>query len=139
MTIPLTIAPEDVPALKEERYSHPLPIVQRRMEALWLKSQGLPHAQIATLVGVCENTVREYFELYRTGGLDALRIVHFYRPQSELDGYATSLEAYFKEHPPASIKQAQDVIEKLTDIRRSPTQIRHFLKKNSICIVAKSA
>jgi hypothetical protein len=29
--------------------------VQRKMEALLLKARGLPHHQIATCVGVCEN------------------------------------------------------------------------------------
>ena len=32
-------------ALSYERFNHPHPFVQRKMEALWLKSQGLPHQQ----------------------------------------------------------------------------------------------
>jgi len=31
--------------LSYERFNHPHPFVQRKMEALWLKSQGLPHQQ----------------------------------------------------------------------------------------------
>ena len=42
------------------------------MEALWLKGHGLVHAQIAELVGVTENTVRYYFELYQEGGVEKL-------------------------------------------------------------------
>jgi hypothetical protein len=33
-------------ALEYERYHHPHPRVQRKMEALWLKSQQVPHRQI---------------------------------------------------------------------------------------------
>ena len=108
------------------------------MEALWLKSHDLPHAQIAKLVGVCENTLRDYFELYQQGGVENLRTINYHRPESELCAYITSLEAYFKEHPPATIKKAQNDIETITGIKRSPTQVATFLKKNSIYIATKS-
>jgi hypothetical protein len=39
------------------------------------------------------------------------------------------LETYFKEHPPRSIAEAQAVIEKQTGLKRSPTQVRAFLKR----------
>ena len=129
MTMQLKFSPEVITIFNNERYSHPVPLVQRRMEALWLKSHNLPHALIAQLVGVCDNTLRDYFQLYLAGGVDALRTVEFYRPQSELCNHANSLEAHFKEHPPATIKQAQRDIETLTGIKRSPTQVRNFLKK----------
>lgn len=69
MTLQLEISSETQSQCNEERYIHPLPTVARRMEALWLKSHGLPHHLIATLVGVSENTVRTYFEWYQTGGI----------------------------------------------------------------------
>jgi hypothetical protein len=47
MTLQLEFSPEVLEELNSERYRHPLPLVQRRMEALWLKSHGLPHGQIA--------------------------------------------------------------------------------------------
>ena len=81
MTIQLEFSRDTLSILNDERYSHPMPIVQRRMEALWLKSHNLPHAQIAKLVGVCENTLRDYFKLYQEGGVENLRTVHFHRPQ----------------------------------------------------------
>jgi len=134
----LEISPETQAILNYERYRHPMPLVQKRMEALWLKSHGLPHAQIATLVGISENTLREYFELYQRGGIEGLKEVNIYRPASELMQHYSSLEAYFRANPPASIKEAQAEIETLTGIKRSATQVRVFLKKNSICVVAKS-
>jgi transposase len=129
MTMQMKFSPEVIAIFNDERYSHPVPLVQCRMEALWLKSHNLPHAQIAQLVGICENTLRDYFKLYLDNGVDGLRTVQFHRPQSELCAYATSLEAHFREHPPATIKQAQFEIETLTGIKRSPTQVRTFLKK----------
>jgi len=49
MTLQLEFTPEILDELNYERYRHLLPLVQRRMEALWLKSHGLPHGQIAQL------------------------------------------------------------------------------------------
>ena len=138
MTLQLEFTPEILDVLREERYAHPVPLVQRRMEALWLKSHGLPHEQIARLVDITENTLRDYFQLYAEGGLEKLKEVYFYRPESELMGHLTSLEAHFRAHPPASIKEAQSEIEALTGIRRSETQVREFLKKNSIYVAGKS-
>lgn len=139
MTLQLKFTSEIQEALNYERYHHPVPLVQRRMEVLWLKSHNLPHALIATLAGVSENTMREYFRLYAEGGLEKLKEVNFYRPESELQAHLTSMEAYFQANPPASIKEAQSEIESLTGIKRSETQVREFLKKNSICVGAKSA
>ena len=138
MTTQLEFTPEIQKALNYEHYHHPVSLVQRRMEVLWLKSHDLPHEQIAKLAGISENTMREYFQLYAEGGLEKLKEVNFYRPESELNADITSLEAYFRAHPPATIKEAQSKIKDLTGIERSETQVREFLKKNSIYAVSKS-
>src|SRR5258708_34178261 len=92
MTTQLEFTPEIVKALNDERFHHPVPLVQRRMEVLWLKSHGLPHEQIAVLGNISETTLREYFQLYRDGGVEGLKQLHFYRPKSDLRQSATSLE-----------------------------------------------
>jgi len=127
MTIQLDFTPEIQAALHEERYHHPDPIVQRRMETLWLKSHDLPHAQIAELAGVSENTMRDYFRLYQEGGLTKLKEHPCYQPESVLQAHTISLEAHFRAHPPATIKEAQREIERRTGIKRGATQVRHFL------------
>ena len=60
-------------------------------------------------------------------------------PESALQEHYPSLEAYFRAHPPATITEAQGKIEALTGIKRSETQVREFLKKNSISAVGGSA
>src|SRR5207248_11023494 len=125
----LSFTEEDVQELDYQRYHHPHPRVQRKMEALLLKARGLPHHQIASCVGVCENTVRSYLEQYQTGGIEALKRLEVHRPTSELESSHDTLEAYFKEHPSATIPQAVKLIEELTGLKRSPTQVGIFLKK----------
>jgi len=82
-------------------------------------------------------TIRDYFELYQQGGVEKLKELNYYVPESKLNVHVTSLEAHFRAHPPASIKEAQSEIEVITGIKRSETQIAEFLKKNSICVVEK--
>ena len=125
----LTFSEEDIKELDYQRYHHPHPRVQRKMEALLLKAKGLPHHQIASCVGVCENTVRSYLKQYQTGGIEALKRLEFHHPSSELQAHHQTLEAYFKDHPPATIPQAVKLIEQLTGLKRSPTQVGIFLKK----------
>jgi len=50
------------------------------------------------------------------------------RPKSELEPHKASIEAYFREHPPASIAEAAQKIYELTGIKRGPAQVRNFLK-----------
>lgn len=90
MTIQLDFAPEILKELYYHRYNHLAPLVQRRMDALWLKAHGLPHAQIAELVGVTENTIREYFDFYQQGGLEKLKELNYYRPASKLNAHIVS-------------------------------------------------
>lgn len=137
MTIQLEFTPEKLQEIHYQRYNHPAPLVQRRMEAVWLKGHGLQHKQIAELVGVTENTIRDYFELYQQGGIEKLKELNYSGSQSKLDEHITSLESYFRENPPASIKEAQSKIEKITDVKRSETQVAEFLKKNSISVTGK--
>src|SRR5207248_7682726 len=125
----LSFTEEDVQELDYQRYHHPHPRVQRKMEAVLLKAKGVPHHQIASCVGVCENSVRSYLEQYQTGGIEALKRLQFRRPISEMEAHHDTLEAYFREHPPASIPQAVKLIEQLTGLKRSPTQVGIFLKK----------
>ena len=61
--------------------------------------------------------------------MEALKQLNFYRPQSLLSEQREIIEAPLRAHPPHPINEAISVIEALTGIRRSPTQIRVFLKR----------
>jgi len=130
---------EAIKRLREERYSHPHPRVQRKMEALLLKSEGLSHGKIGSIVGVSQKTLREYFSQYKNGGIDGLKEIKFYQPQSELMEHKGTIEQLFRENPPATIKESIAKIKELTGIERTPTSVRGFLKKNRLKTVENSA
>jgi DNA-binding NarL/FixJ family response regulator len=54
----ITFTADDRRALAHDRYYHPDPRVQRKMEVLWLKSHGLNHDDIATYADVSRRTVQ---------------------------------------------------------------------------------
>ena len=91
----LTFSETDIDQLHYERFHHPHPRVQRKMEALYLKSQGFAHCEIAQMIRVSEPTVLSYLRAYRAGGIEQLKELTFYRPHSELKQHQASLEAYF--------------------------------------------
>ncbi len=63
----------------------------------------------------------------KEGGVEKLKQIKFRKPKSELAAYRVTIEADFREHPPATISQAIEEIAALTGIKRSPTQVRAFM------------
>jgi transposase len=53
--------------------------------------------------------------------------LNFYAPTSELEHHRFQLAAYFREHPPATLKEAAAKILELTGIKRSPSAVGRFL------------
>ncbi len=127
----LTFTTDDRRDLATERYEHPDPRVQQRMEVLWLISQGETQAHAGQLAGVSKATVARYVALFRQRKVAGLREFHWVKPTSVLEAHRPTLEAEFRERPPHTIAEAADRIEKLTGVRRKQTQVRMFLKKVS--------
>ncbi len=116
-------------ALHQERFQHPHPRVQQRLEVLWLISQGLTYNQAARLAKVSEATVDRYVAVYRHGGLEALRQFRWRKPTSALLEHRQSLEESFRRNPPHTVAEACQRIKDETGLERRPTQVRAFLKK----------
>ena len=125
----LTFSQEEQQALHKERFEHPHPRVQQRMEVLWLISQGLVYPEAARLAGVSEATVDRYVAVYRQGGLEALRQFQWGNSASELLQHRDSWEESFRQNPPHTVAEACQRIKDETGIERKPTQVRAFLKK----------
>lgn len=125
--IRIAFSSKDVEMLRYERWHHPHPRVQQKMWALWLKSIGVRHATICQIVDISENTLRSYLREYIKGGVNQLKQLTFFKPESLLSRYQNTIELYFKDNPPTSAAQARDEIYRLTGIKRGLTQTRQFL------------
>ena len=115
-------------ALQYWRFHHPHPRVQRKMEALYLQSQGLAPEDIWRLCAISKTTFYRYLHAYREGGIAKLQEVSLHRQQSALADYRTSIEADLRQRPPANVAEAAARIAQLTGLERGPTQVRLFLQ-----------
>jgi transposase len=118
---------EAITALRYWRFQHPDPRVQVRMEALYLRSQGVANAEILRLCGISKASFHRYLKAYVVGGVEQLKRLEHYRPHSELTNHRPTLEAYFQQHPPATVAEAAAKIAELTGLVRKPTQVRQYL------------
>ena len=127
--IRLQMCEEELKRLERERFHDPHPRVQRKIEAVYLTGLGFTRPDGARILQVSEGTVRTYLRAYETGGLEALRVFNPHPKTAAWDRHATTLREAFTAHPPHTVQEAVDRIESLTGIRRSPTQVRAWLKK----------
>ena len=127
--IQIAFTTQAINELAYERYHYPDPKAQKRIDVLHLKSLGKPHNQIREICGISGPTLAKYLKLYRDGGIEALKTFHYKGHRSELENHVSTLKEWFTDHPPHTVAEAQREIERITGIRRSPTQVRQFLKR----------
>jgi transposase len=127
--IRLSFAVTDIQALETERDTHPHPKVQRRREALYLKSLDLPHQLICRICRISEPALVRYLRSDEQQGLVGLQHLGYRGQPSDLKAHAQSLEAYFREHLPHTCTEAQAVIKQKTGVQRGLTQVRGFLHR----------
>ena len=130
MTTRVEFTQEGIDELYNERYSHPDPKVQRKMEAVYLKSCGLQHKEIQKICRISSNTtMKKYLDIYNEDGIEGLKKQNYKGQPSELGKHSESLEELFEANPPKRTGEAQAMIEEKTGIRRSPTQVREYMKR----------
>ena len=117
-----------IEAIACDRYQHPDPRVQERMEILWLKSKNEPHGRIAELANVSRSTVQRTLRIYAAEGLDGVRSLGWKGQPSALTPHRGTIEEEFRKHPPHTAHDAARRIEELTGVRRKPSRVRKFLK-----------
>jgi len=120
---------EQIDILEYERYHYPDPKIQKKLEVVYLKSQGLQHQEICRICRICKTTLVSCLRQYQEGGLERLKETHYVGRANELQEHEATLKSYFEAHPPQSSAEAQAAIEKLTGIKRSPTQVRAFMRR----------
>jgi transposase len=119
-----------IEAIARDRYQHPDPRVQQRMEILWLKSRNQTHGNIAELANVSRSTVQRTLRIYAAEGLDGIRSFGWKGQPSALAPHRAALEEEFRQHPPHTTHEAARRIEELTGLRRKLSRVRAFLKND---------
>lgn len=126
---PVYLFPETVvEAIARDRYRHPDPRVQERMEILWLKSKNEPHGRIAELANVSRSTVQRVLRIFAAKGLGGVRSFGWKGQPSALTPHRATIEEEFRKHPPHTAHEAARRIEERTGVRRKVSRVRKFLK-----------
>jgi transposase len=119
-----------IEAITCDRYQHPDPRVQERMEILWLKSRNQTHERIAELANVSRSTVQRTLRIYAANGLVGIRSFGWKGQPSALTPHRATIEEEFRRHPPHTASEAARRIEEVTGVRRKPSRVRKFLKED---------
>jgi transposase len=114
--------------VNRERDAHPHEHVRRKMLVLWLLHCGLTRGKAAQVAGLGRATIQRYVAAFRNGGLDGLRHWGVQGPVSDLAAQGELIREEFTRQPARSMNEACERIERLTGLRRQPTQVRKFLK-----------
>lgn len=129
----LNISEADLEIARYERFSNPSSIIRKRLHVLFLKaSTELSHEMIAFIVDIHRDTVTFYIKLYHTKGIKAVKKLNYGTNYSVLDNHSDVLLSYFGEHPAHTIAEACVEIKRITGVKRSPTQVRTWLKKHNL-------
>jgi transposase len=122
--------PSDVvETISRQRYEHPEPRVQQRMEILWLKTQTEGHDSIARLANVSRSTVQRTLRIYQARGLEGIRTFGWKGQPSALTPHCETIETEFRERPPSTVHEAVARIEVITGVKRKDSRVRKFLKE----------
>lgn len=125
---PVKLTEDEAQEVLRERFAHPCPKVQRRMEVLHLRHLGKSYSEIIEIVACSHSSVARCLRMYHSGGLQALKVIDYNRPPSVLESHRRALESYFKENPPSSVREAISRIRELTGVERSERVVRKFLR-----------
>ncbi len=120
---------EVVETIARERFEHPEPRVQQRMEILWLKSLNENHDDIARLANVSRSTVQRTLRIYQARGLEGIRTFGWKGQPSALTPHSGTIETEFRERPPHTAQEAAIRIEAMTGVKRKASRVRKFMKE----------
>jgi transposase len=120
---------EEVEQLAFERFQHPHPRVQRKMEAVYLKAKGLSHKEVCELCGISRTTLWGWLTDFLEGGIEGLKRWKPGGSTCQLDEHSDVICDHLTEHPPHTMAEARQAIAELTGIERSETQVREYLRR----------
>lgn len=125
--IVINFTEDDIQALRVLQ-EHQHNFIRRKALTLLLKSYGIAHNKIAKIVGISENSMRQYFKEYVQGGISSIKAINFNTPMSSLEPFKDKILTYLNQSPPTSIKQACEEIGAITGIKLKESAMRAYLK-----------
>jgi len=102
---------------------------RRRAFIVYLRSLNYPNEDIRKICRVTQPTIAKCVKEYRDDGIEKLTVSGNKGHESALNQHCDDIKKMFAETPPATLKQARQMITEKTGVTVSVTQVWYFLKK----------
>lgn len=83
-------------------------------------------------LGTDPKTLKKYSDLIQNNNIAEIFKDNVYRQKSELENFREEIMLALEKNPPKTLSEAALIIEKVTGIKRSTTQISNYLKKTGL-------
>lgn len=124
--------------LKQRKQGEKSIKIYRRYQYLELSNRGMTNLEIAEILGVTNDTLTDWRQLFLQGGLDALSELHYEgRRESRIAPYQEQIKEYIIKENVGTLAQLQGYLEKTYKIEISQSWLFRYCKKNSIFLTKK--
>lgn len=130
-TLQFNLSFAEVERLNHERFAYPALMIQKRILAAYLKAiLDWNYETIGLITDLHHNTVGHWIPIYKEKGFEGLLTNNYGTNQSAMEDHAQSILSSFLKRPPLNSAEAAGRIESMTKIKRSPQQVRAFMKRH---------
>jgi len=112
--------------------------IYRRYLYLEMSSKGITNLKIASVLGVCNDTLTQWKGIFESSGIQGLATLHYEgRRESKLAQYKDKILKKVEKDTVPSINAIRDFLKKEHDIEVEQSWLSRFCKKNSIYPIKK--
>lgn len=127
--LPFSLSQTDADCVNIERKTHSNRLIRDRMYVLHLLHMGFKRGECARIVGCHANSVTTYIKMYQTGGLAAIRALHYSYPRHELETMYDQVEAIIERSNCSTISDVSEVLRTHFLYDRTNEAVRQLLLK----------
>jgi transposase len=129
----LNLSKAEIEKLRYELYAYPEPIIQKRINCVYLKAvSNFSNRMIGLIAGLHYNTVAHWIAVYKSKGYEGLLTNNYGTNTSELEAHSESILSSFAKRPPMNAAEAVQRIREMVNIERSEEQVRDFMKRHKL-------
>jgi len=97
--------------------------------AIRMHELNVPSGNIAKFLNVSDDTITNYFKLYRDEGLKGIFENRYYQPTSQVEPFMEEIRQSLDDQPVSSAKEGAQRIKELTAVELSESQACRIMKK----------
>lgn len=114
--------------------------VFRRLQCIKLAAEGKEYKEIASITGVCADTVTDWIKLFSNKGFAGLRQLDFKgKRQSKIDDYVNQIKADVSHNMISTLAELQEWLKSHYQIEMETSWLWRCCKKNSIYLAKRPA